>query len=69
MSKITRAPQKAKNRLKSAKAALMRRRRSQYGSRHFKELFDNETPYGHKVQTDRTKKIPRQDKHPLCEDD
>jgi len=27
------------------------------------ELFTHDTPYGHKVQKDKTKQIPRKEKH------
>jgi hypothetical protein len=31
--------------------------------RHAKELFARDTPYGHKVQRDRTKTLPRKQKY------
>jgi hypothetical protein len=31
--------------------------------RYAKELFSRDTPYGHKVQRDRTKTIPRKQKY------
>ena len=32
-------------------------------TRHAKELFTRDTPYGHKVQRDRTKTLPRKQKY------
>ena len=64
MSNIRR-PQMPKSRARSKAAKLRQsRRRLVHGkARHFKELFDNDTPFGLKIQTDRTKKIPREEKH------
>jgi hypothetical protein len=60
-----RRPQMPKSRWRSKTAAARQsRRRQQHArSRNFKELFDNDTPYGHKVQRDRTKQIPREEKY------
>ena len=37
--------------------------------RYVKELFTRDTPYGHKVQRDRTKTLPRKQKYKedLCD--
>lgn len=32
-------------------------------TRFHRELFTHDTPYGHKVQKDKTKIIPRKEKH------
>tara|TARA_R110001592_G_scaffold122350_2_gene328992 strand:- start:770 stop:991 length:222 start_codon:yes stop_codon:yes gene_type:complete len=64
MSNIRR-PQMPKSRSRSKAAKLRQSRRRQvHGRSVHKELFGSETPYGHKVQTDRTKQIPRDEKYP-----
>ena len=32
-------------------------------TRFHKQLFDNDSPYGHKIQRDKTKQNPRKDKY------
>lgn len=54
---------KSRARSRSAMLRQGRRRQQHTRSRNFKELFDNDTPYGHKVQRDRTKQIPREEKY------
>lgn len=38
-------------------------------TRSHRELFTHDTPYGHKVQKDKTKIIPRKEKYKSKEDD
>ncbi len=42
---------------------IRKRRNKTLRTRAHRELFTHDSPYGHKVQQDKTKIIPRKEKH------